>query len=549
MVKAMGHRAPKEPGKKMSTFANKTNGQQSRGRAKGHAQEESNAYRTPHLTAEPSATVTQPALGERLNRSDRVQSQLQLQQTLNRSPRVAAQMKLAGMLSANNNRLQTKQAVQRRAGLEEEEIAQRQSSLEDEELIQSKAIPLQREPMTGGDKETLQGKSALISRSVQLVSKPLSTATPPAQAPIQRLKIGKEYIYPTGKNGKALLEKVRLAMIISGLSPHGTTKVFKEVVKEDVKFPSEQDFLTYFVNLGKTEVERVKREKEEGKKKVKGWTRPLKMNRPGWPESYKKVVKKGQDIRHIVRNATLKNAIESERDFQLNKHGEQTATAVMKKIGKAMGLSGNYATSFEWTHEIYKKAYLNLGNLFPGAGAINRVIGLTADKISNIAAALIASQEWATPEKISETFDEVAYIISESSDQMERQAEKMSQDVSQTFLGGFEEFSDNIEDYLIDREDELIKSAITQEQGQEELDEFSMEQDITIGVTEAQIGHELMDIAANFGFDIPDEALQSKEMQQLIFTEVFLSNYTPGNTDELANALAHFMSLKAIMNI
>jgi hypothetical protein len=306
-----------------------------------------------------------------------------------------------------------------------------------------------------------------------------------------------------------------------------------------------------FVNLAKEEALRVEQARKEGKKgkEAKGWTRALKIGRPGWPEAYKKAVKKGEDIRHIVRNATLKNALEAERDYQLQT-GEGQALKVMNGLAQAIGLKGEFEHSHEALVEIYKAAYLNLGNLFGGAGAINRVIGLTADGITKLGLKLMASEEFATPDGIAEYFEDVAYMVSEVSDQMERQAEKMESEQATTFLKGFEEFYDSLTDYLIDREDELQKiAARSSEETQEEVDENAMETSLDIGVTEAEIGREFVDIGANFGFDIPDESLSGEQMKPLIYTEIALANYKPGNPGDLANVLKMFMKVKYVLKV
>lgn len=369
-------------------------------------------------------------------------------------------------------------------------------------------------------------------------------------APVaQLMRINGQYIPPTGKRGKELLGKVRLAMFTAGLSPHGSAKKFRELADQNRDYDSDEAFVTRFLDLARDEVLRVEEERRQGRK-AKGWTRRLKLGRPGWPDAYKRVVKKGEDIRHIVRNATLKSAIEAERQYQAENHDETTAAQVMNGIAGAVGLKGPYGHSVEATLEIYKAAYLNLGNLFPGPGAINRVIGLTADKITSEGLKLLASQEFATPERITETFEDVAYLVSEVSDQMDRQAEKMEPEQASTFLAGFEEFYDSLTDYLIDREDELLKAASTSpEQAQEELTEQSMDFELNVGVTDAEIGRELIDIGANFGFDIPDEALELPQMQALVKTEIGLASYEPGHPQTLAALLQQFMKIKHVMQV
>lgn len=376
-------------------------------------------------------------------------------------------------------------------------------------------------------------------------------------AVVQRMSIGGEHIFPTGKNGKALMEKVRLAMFSAGLSPHGSGKKFKQVADgTDHDFKDDGEFLGYFLKLAETEVQRVQ-EARARKEKVRGWTRPLKMGRPAWPEAYRNAVQKGEDIRHIVRNATLKNAIEAEREYQAS-IGEPRALDIMTKIAQTMGIQEGFTHSTEATMAIYRNAYLNLGNLFPGPGAINRVIGLTADGITKIGLGLMQSADFAEPGKISEVFDEVALMVATVGDQMDRQAEKMDPKTAKVFLGGFEDFFDNIEDYLIDREHELVKaaSAVSGDVGgvgdvgaasssdamMDDVPEFA-------GVTEAEIGRELVDIGANFGFDIPPESLGNDTMAALVKSEIDLASYKPGNPEALAGTLSQFVKIKSIMGI
>ena len=182
------------------------------------------------------------------------------------------------------------------------------------------------------------------------------------------------------------------------------------------------------------------------------------MIRPAWPESYKRVVKKGEDIRHIVRNATLKAAIEAERNYQLSQANESKAAAVMGKVAQAMGAEAS-EHSFDSMMNIYKRAYLNLGNLFPGAGAINRAIGLTADRISTRGLGLVASNDFAQSDKILKVFDEVSDLVESMSDQMERQASKFKTSTSRTFLADFDLFRKNILYYLDTRGKELAAIA------------------------------------------------------------------------------------------
>jgi len=318
-----------------------------------------------------------------------------------------------------------------------------------------------------------------------------------------------------------------------------------------VNWPSEQAFIQNFVQQGHNEVARVAREKEELKRQglkpnVRGWTRRQKLNRPAWPQSYKDQSRPGHDIRHIVRNATLKNAIEREYAFQRQGGGEIQAFNVMRDLGRQIGISEFHVHSSEWMAAIYNKAYLNPGNLFPGAGAINRVIGLTADNILAIGQRLVASQDFANEATISGPLTEVFNIVSSSREQMLRQAQKMSPGQATNFLAGFNDFTNSINAYLKNMEIELTASssdanAIASEGGTAEVWER------TVGVPVALIGRELIDIAANFGFDLPDQALESPQMEALIETETALSNYQGGNPQVLGEILKRFINMKHIL--
>jgi hypothetical protein len=177
---------------------------------------------------------------------------------------------------------------------------------------------------------------------------------------------------------------------------------------------------------------------------------------------------------------------------------------------------------------IYREAYLNPGNLFPGAGAINRVIGLSADDIHKLGAEASGSHESAAPEWITGICEQVAYKVSEVSDQMDREGERLSRlspQVAATFLEGFEEFFDTVTDYLINIEAHFLEVA-------------------SHGVPKSVVGGALIDIAANFGFDLPHETLARPDMEALLQTEEALAGYEPGHPERLAAVLGRFMQIK-----
>jgi hypothetical protein len=340
----------------------------------------------------------------------------------------------------------------------------------------------------------------------------------PAAPSIQRILIRGEQ--PRGKYAKQLWGALRVRMIRSGLSPHGAQKHYRHLLEDcNSNFPDEESFIAFFLDQAVNEAHRPR------DPDTRAWTRPLRHNRPPWPRSYKQWVTKGQDIRHIVRNATFKNAIVGEWRFRLQ-YGEDHAASVMREIAERMGIGGNYPTSFEWTKAIYGKAYLNLANLFFEPGAINRVIGLSADPIAHLGEWLMTSgQTAATEGEIENIFDQMGDILTRLQDQMNRAAERMERETAEVFLDGFEEFWTELDVYLADLEKGFLKSLPA--------------------VPHWAIGEELLEIAANFGFDLPGDSLPRSTTETLIQTETFLADYAPGNTEALTRILARFVSLQA----
>lgn len=448
-----------------------------------------------------------------------------------------------------------------------------------------RATPKDRAPRPGLQNESTSGDRHAVSGGARGSGPGAGAADPPAPSPGEQLRrarllghrpgpwlpgfrraglagggtiqrdiyIDGRRIPPTGKAGKALLDKARLALLTAGLSPHGSGAFFKEIGqdRERHEFESEEAFLRVFVEQGGEEADRVERERAEEKRSaraedreaetVRGWTRPLKVNRPAWPDFYKKVVKRGEDIRHIVRNATLKNAIEAERGYQLEQGGEEQANQMMGAIAENMGLTPR-DHSFETMMEIYRAAYLNVANLFPGPGAINRVIGLTADRIADIGQGLVESDDFADSEEILQVFEDVQELIRATSEQTERTSK------SKTFVEGFEDFTQNVAAYLDARGWELAQTAARSGEEPEDLLQDATPMDVVdAGVTNAEIGRELIDIAANFGFDLPDQPIDSEHMEALIQAEIYFANYTGGKPEELAEVLKNFLSQKAIL--
>src|SRR5947207_3835564 len=132
---------------------------------------------------------------------------------------------------------------------------------------------------------------------------------------IQRMTIGGKHYPPTGKDAKALWELIRVEMINAGLSPHGARKEFLRILGSNAADPGSEDkFVQHFLQHAVTEAKAAAVPKKKGEDRPRSWTRFLQLNRPTWPKSYATV--KGNEIRHVVRNAAIKNALL--RDFEFH---------------------------------------------------------------------------------------------------------------------------------------------------------------------------------------------------------------------------------------
>jgi hypothetical protein len=147
-------------------------------------------------------------------------------------------------------------------------------------------------------------------------------------------------IKPYGKSGVLLWEATRKALLNNGLSPHGAKKVFIEIVKGDFDFDNEEHFIKRFVLSALEEAERVTDEKKLPKdERKKGWTRELKLSRTPWPKEHKAAAQQGEDIRHVVRNATMRNALLAEYQHWMSQdESGRMASEVFTKLAGSVGL-------------------------------------------------------------------------------------------------------------------------------------------------------------------------------------------------------------------
>lgn len=354
--------------------------------------------------------------------------------------------------------------------------------------------------------------------------------SPPAPA-LRRMTVNGTTIKPYGKTGKELWEYAKNNMF----STYGTRDVFlKEFCKSDLDFDSEAAFLVAFKE----------RLSELGKLRTL-----TSLSRPAWPVEYKELLKfqGGDNIRHVVRNATLKRALlddyedtkllfedafddmmdDTERALKIeeelcDRYGKMAARLGVKVTAKG--------SSERIVQDIYQALYLNLGNLFAGVGGDNQLIGFAADPVEQYGRALQAKGY----EEVSITavYDEMLRLIYNSYKAVVGRARTSGT------LDKLNELMDSIKDLL----------AARRKQWLEEVKGDMDEEDPTAPA--ALLAEDPIDFGANFGFDLLDERSGvggAKNAQYrneiLIGVETALSGEVLPGTDDLADILARFMEL------
>ena len=356
-------------------------------------------------------------------------------------------------------------------------------------------------------------------------------ASLPAPA-LRRMTVKGAVIRPYGKTGKELWEYAKNNMF----STYGTRDVFlKEFCKSDLDFDSEAAFLVAFKE----------RLSELGKLRTL-----TSLSRPAWPVEYKELLKfqGGDNIRHVVRNATLKRALlddyedtkllledafedmmdDTERALRIeaelcDRYGKMAARLGVKVTAKG--------SSERIVSDIYQALYLNLGNLFAGVGGDNQLIGFAADPVEQYGRTLQAKGYEEV--SIAGVYDEMLRLIYNSYKAVVGRARKSGT------LDKLNELMDSIKDLL----------AARRKQWLEEVKGDMDEEDPTAPA--ALLAEDPIDFGANFGFDLLDErsgmgggAKNAQHRNEiLVWVETQLSGEVLPGTDELSDILARFMEL------
>lgn len=350
-----------------------------------------------------------------------------------------------------------------------------------------------------------------------------TTDLSPANGVFQLLTIDDKKITKSGgKSGKWLLGILKQKLYDMGLSPHGVTGYLNNTLYKKGDTMDEGTFIAWFEQQAQAESERVqqaKKARKKGEPRVQSWTRPLNLSRPAWTVEHKQMSEDGQDIRHIVRNYTMKNAIYGEWNHQKGLSNEGVFNDIADALGAEKG-----SHPWEAMKNVYTRAYLNKINLFGGGSGVNRVIGLLADNLIHLGDEVAG---WTTqPDKaeVTKLYQNVLHMVETQMDSTWDQGE-FSKD-SDAFQEGMEEHHEIVSNYLED----LYSNWLG---------------DVEDGETEGlynKIGHEISEIGVNFGFDIPAES-NPERLAMLLHVEEGLGTYQVGNPGALTAILKQFLGI------
>ena len=294
------------------------------------------------------------------------------------------------------------------------------------------------------------------------------------------------------------------------LSTHGCKGKFMNWVKEPGDYPNLPTAAESFVDEAVAQ----------------GWAKPFKLNRPKWPDDISEQSERGEDIRHIVRNATIKKSLQNELDSQTD---ADMAHDMMNMLARDIGINDQVGKAPHLIMKaIYNKCYLNRGNLWSGPGAVNRAIGLMADPLMALGNAY--REEPAiqiTSQDVRQYFEEIWNTAKAKLAIVIKNGKRLNPQTQATFFQGFDHWSKTFSDYLLQAQAQLIQNA---DEGM---------------VSAYQIGTQLFEVGANLGFDTPDI---HPNIRELIQVEQFLANYTGSDPDGLSDHLKLFMQIGGGLN-
>ena len=176
----------------------------------------------------------------------------------------------------------------------------------------------------------------------------------------------------------------------NGYKGYGIKSKLKEFVRDtNADYLNNGQFLGAFMPWLGTQTRRVKNGKTTP---VLKQFSVMGMSRPSWPAALKalKGVAAGDNVRHVVRNATLKRSL----DIAWSRAPDDQRKAAFAKLAADLHVPlAQNATVDQIATAIYKALYLHPDNLFAGDGPVNQVIGFSADPVRLIGEELLAAED------------------------------------------------------------------------------------------------------------------------------------------------------------
>lgn len=309
---------------------------------------------------------------------------------------------------------------------------------------------------------------------------------------------------------------VRPELESKGYKARGVKARLVEFVKtSNATYRDRAEFLGAFMPWLQTQTRRVRGDKTTP---VLKQFSVMGMSRPAWPEALKtlKGVEAGDNVRHVVRNATLKRALDVEFDRVPEQHRKAHFAAIAGGLG--VQLAPTAATN-EILEGIYKMLYLNPENLFAGEGPMNQVIGFSADPVRAIGEELIGLGEDATV-NITDVYVHVMKAIYAAADKVRADPNYM--------------------EYLLTQINGTVQEAIG-----------SLRVDESLIVPAEDAGELVADIGLGFGFDLIEGRVSediddiAKRQGRLLWSERELGRFidSKGTSGNLLDILKVFMGL------
>ncbi len=292
----------------------------------------------------------------------------------------------------------------------------------------------------------------------------------------------------------------------NGYKSYGIMKQLRDFVSEDRYFDDDGTFLEQFAEYLQSQTRTVR---GGGSVPV---LRPFSiggLSRPAWPKELKEQlqakarIQEGGNIRHVVRNNTLKKSLQI--------FHQQNGDAAMFQLAEQLGVIGENTMAFDaCARMLYKKLYLNIDNLWIGDGLVNQMIGFLATPLSEYGLDIVGDRS------VFEA-DTLYTILVNSTQAVRGRHETKGQLI------------DEIMRVILDYADGLMKV-------------YSNEADFN-----HQMGLFLDDIGLNLGFDLIDDLSDNipERQERLLEAETRLQQYilTEGQQGDLPDIFSVFLNL------